>query len=157
MTQYQRNPAQDIQIYPTATIAEMLRNGQQEYVMHIIELLGKGNTNTKYYVARLRHGKNVKVPDEDERFVYIDAYYTVFQKRPIPTPLDIPWHIVAEEWMCAAMDKDKKVWFYTTSPLEPADDDCWRFIEGKSCYCPLSICTEDIDWENSLTFRQEGQ
>ena len=156
MTQYQRNPAQDIQIYPAATIAEMLRNGQQEYVMRIIELLGKGNTNNEYYVARLRPGKIAKVPDEDERCAYIDAHYTVFQKKPIPTPLDIPWHIVAPEWTCAAMDKDKKVWFYTMSPLKPARG-FWGFPEGGICLCPLSICTEGIDWENSLTFRPEGQ
>ena len=156
MTQYQRNPAQDIQIYPTATIAEMLRNGQQEYVMYIIELLGKGNTNNEYYVARLRPGKIVKVPDEDERCVYIDAYYTVFQKKPIPTPLDIPWHVVAPQWTYAAMAKCGRVWFYTDRPFKDALG--WERVSGNMVSgATLNICTEGIDWENSLTFRPEGQ
>lgn len=157
MTQYQRNPAQDIQIYPAETIAEMLRNGQQEYVMHIIELLGKGNTNNEYYVARLRPGKIVKVPDEDERCVYIDAYYTVFQKKPIPAPLDIPWHLIAPEWTCAAMDGDTSVWFYTGEPCKHEILDQWMNTSGIVALCPLTINTEGIDWENSLTFRPEGQ
>lgn len=156
MTQYQRNPSHDTQLFPAATIADMLKNGQQEHVTKIIALLANGNTDSDYYVMRSRPGETKRVATRDERCVYTDMYYTVFQKKPLPTPLDIPWHIVAPEWTCAAMDKDKKVWFYTMSPSEPAGEDCWRFIEGKLCYCPLAICTDGIDWENSLTFRPEG-
>ena len=161
MTQYRRNPKHDMQMFAAATITDMLQNGQQDHVTQIITLLANGNTDNNYYVMRSRLGHDsakLRMTDINERFVHLEekVKYTVFQKKPVPTPLDIPWHIVAPEWTCAAMDKDKKVWFYTMSPSEPAGEDCWRFIEGKLCYCPLAICTDGIDWENSLTFRPEG-
>lgn len=96
-----RNPDQDTQLFPAATITDMLQNGQQEHVVQIIALLAKGNSDNEYYVARSRLGETKQAATRDERCVYTDMYYTVFKKNPVPTPLDIPWHIVAPEWTCA--------------------------------------------------------
>lgn len=156
MTQYQRNPVQDIQICPAATIADMLKNGQQEHVVKIIALLAKGNTDKEYYVMRSRPGETKRVATRDERCVYTDMYYTVFQKKPVHTPLDIPWHVVAPEWTYAVMAKCGRVWFYTDRPFKDALG--WERVSGNMVSgATLNICTEGIDWENSLTFRPEGQ
>jgi hypothetical protein len=160
MAQYQRNPVHDTQLFVAATIADMLQNGQQEHVAQIITLLANGNTNREYYVMRSLLGQDsakLRLPDIIERFVHLEVNYTVFQKKPVTTPLAIPWHLIAPEWTRAAMDKDKSVWFYTGGPCKHEILDKWRDTSGTAVLCPLIVNTDGIDWENSLTFRPEEQ
>lgn len=81
---------------------------------------------------------------------------TQYQLKPRQdTPLDIPWHLIAPEWKCAAMDEDKIIWFYTVRPCKYTNN--WATAQGYAADNVLIINTDGIDWENSLTFRPERQ
>ena len=89
MTQYQRNPAHDTQLFPAATITDMLRNGQQDHVTQIITLLANGNTDNNYYVMRSWLGHDsakLRMTDISERFVHLEEKVNIqcFRKSPFP-------------------------------------------------------------------------
>lgn len=83
-----------------------------------------------------------------------------YRIKPISTPLPISrelWSYIDKKWLYAAMDEDKKIHFYTKTPILECDE--WRFI--KRCdsddwiECALNINTNGINWETSLTERPE--
>lgn len=90
-------------------------------------------------------------------FPSMDYEYRI---KPISTPLPISrelWSYIDKKWLYAAMDEDKKIHFYTKTPILECDE--WRFI--KRCdsddwiECALNINTNGINWETSLTERPE--
>lgn len=68
--------------------------------------------------------------------------------KPKATPLDIPWHIIKDEFKFAAMDSDSSVWVYLN---EPSIRCCKR--AGIRIDELIEIKTDGIDWKLSLTKR----
>lgn len=75
--------------------------------------------------------------------------------RTRPRQLVIPWEVIRPEYKWAAMDEDKKVWFFAHNPKIDGDDNYWS-CGGDFCQSALNINTTGIDWRDSLTERPEG-
>ena len=94
---------------------------------------------------------------EKSTILFPDMGYE-YRIKPISPPLPISrelWSYIDKKWLYAAMDEDKKIHFYTKTPILECDE--WRFI--KRCdsddwiECALNINTNGINWETSFTER----
>ena len=74
-------------------------------------------------------------------------------KPPVPQTLDIPWKLIVEKWNYVAMDRDSRVFLYSTKPF--LDKPYW-IGTGFTGY-PLVIDTSHVtDWKLTLTERPKG-
>jgi hypothetical protein len=85
-----------------------------------------------------------------KRFSWAETYRAAPARQ-----LEIPWHVIKDEFQWAAMDVDGAVWCYTVRP-ELCEDywipsDYHRVASLKA----LKIDTTGIDWRQSLTRRPE--
>lgn len=75
----------------------------------------------------------------------------------ILTPLPISrelWSYIDKQWKFAAMDKNKKIFFYEEKPYTYMSN-CWVSSSDGYSKCPLNINTDGINWKLSLTERPE--
>ena len=87
-----------------------------------------------------------------------ESVYRVSRKVTL-TPLDIPWKHIAGIWKYAAMDEKGDVYLYEDKPHVWKGEKVWRQWASRT-WCVahyLSINTDGINWETSLTVRPEGE
>ena len=84
-------------------------------------------------------------------FIYA-IYRTKHAKK-----LVIPWDSLKPEYVCAAMDKNGDIYVYEHSPMK--EGEFWKLIKGRTdrIMALAGVESDGVDWETSLTFRDEAK
>lgn len=71
-----------------------------------------------------------------------------------PEELQIPWDIIKPEYKWAAMNKDGRVWIYTSKPSHPRTPEAWSLGPGELAVMNHIIFPDYTGhWTESLTER----
>lgn len=118
---------------------EFIRTGEVEYA-----LAGRGNPFS--------------------RTASPDWNWAVCEYRPAndsATPLDIPWDKVHDKWVCATMDKSRRVFVSNTPEVAiRAGESIWCAVNEGGEWRQLDrqvlkVNTEGVDWRRSKTLRPQ--